>query len=126
MLHGERGSVWRHDPQSLVELPSFGTLGLAVDGGLRLLGFRVLGLSLLGANPGVCLIRNLGEEEQVVAAEGLGGLPVRPVSVQAAEGDVVAGARLGVVFQMVALMDPMRTSLGGLFLVAMVCVAKSR
>ena len=88
----------RHDPQSLVELPSFGTLGLAVDGGLRLLGFRVLGLSLLGANPGVCLIRNLGEEEQVVAAEGLGGLPVRPVSVQAAEGDVVAGARLGVVF----------------------------
>ena len=43
-------------------------------------------------------IRNLGEEEQVVAAEGFGGLPVRPVSVQAAEGDVVAGARLGVVF----------------------------
>jgi hypothetical protein len=29
-------------------------------------------------------------------------------------------------FPMVALMDPVRTSLGGLFLVAMVCVAKSR
>ena len=43
-------------------------------------------------------IRNLGEEEQVVAAEGFGGLPACPVSVQAAEGDVVAGARLGVVF----------------------------
>jgi hypothetical protein len=41
---------------------------------------------------------NLSEEEQVIAAEGFGGLPVRPISVQAAEGDVVSGARLGVVF----------------------------
>lgn len=71
----------RHDPQSLVELPSLGTLSLAVDGGLRLLGFRVLGLSLLGANPGMGFIRDLGEEEQVVPAEGFGRLPVRPVSV---------------------------------------------
>jgi len=54
-------------------------------------GLRVLSLSLLGQNPRMGFVHNLGKEEQVVAAEGIGGLPACPVSVQAVDGDVVAG-----------------------------------
>jgi hypothetical protein len=65
---------------------------LFVDRGLTIIRFRAL--SLLDANPKIGFTRNLGEE-QLFAAEEFGGLSVRPVSVEAAKGDVLEGTRLG-------------------------------
>ena len=42
-------------------------------------------------DPRVRLVSELGEEQQLVAAEALSGLPVVAVFVEALEGDVVAG-----------------------------------
>src|ERR1039458_4668508 len=62
-------------------------------------GFGSISLLLgLRMNPGVCLIRNLAQQQQVVPAERVGGLPVVAVFVDAAEGDVVANAAFSFVF----------------------------
>src|ERR1035441_202192 len=62
-------------------------------------GFGSFSLLLgLRMNPGVCLIRNLAQQQQVVATERVGGLPSVAVLVDAAERGVVARATFSFVF----------------------------
>ena len=54
-------------------------------------------LPALGVNPGVCLVRHFGQQQQVVATERIGGFPDVAVLVEAVEGDVVTNASFRIV-----------------------------
>lgn len=69
----------------------------------------VPGLPVL-EDPGVGLIDDLGQDEQVVSTEAVSGLPLLAILVDAGDRDVEPGAVLVLFSQMAALMEPIRTS----------------
>ena len=83
----------------------------------------VLGLLLLKLdNAGVGLIGDLGDEQQVVAAEAVGGLPLAfRIAVALREGDFVEGAVLGLIFSNRGLDSTDPNVCGGFLVCHVVC-----
>ena len=81
----------------------------------------VLGLLQID-NAGVGLIGDLGDEQQVVAAEAVGGLPLAfRIAVALREGDFVEGAVLGLIFSNRGLDSTDPNVCGGFLVCHVVC-----